>query len=114
MSGEYVDPVALRNKARETFIAKRTVQEQKFNAWYEALLKCPQDKVLDKIPFDYHNMTLQSLVPEWYVDAPDAATCDEQLKAANEKIDIVNKIIDDLNREGVKRLEEYNELYSRK
>lgn len=113
MSGQYVDPVAIRNRARETFVAKRTMQEQKFNMWYAALLKCPKEKVLDKIPFDYHSMSLQTLIPEWYAEVPNVEVCTQQLQAANEKIDAVNKIIDSINREGLELLNEYNELYSR-
>lgn len=112
MSGQYLDPVQLRNKARETFISKRSVQEQNFNKWYASLLKCPKEKVLDKIPFDYEGMTLQSLVPEWYTEVPDPEVCKLQLEEANKKLDIINSIIDGINREGVALLEEYNKLYS--
>ncbi len=112
MSQGYVNPVELRNKARELFISKRSIQEQNFNKWYASLLKCPKEQVLDKIPFDYTNMSLQSLVPEWYAEVPRAEVCTEQVARANEKIDTINQIIDSINREGVALLEEYNKLYS--
>lgn len=113
MPGQYIDPVAARSKARETFIARRAVEEQKFNAWYAMLLKCPKEEVLDKIPFDYTNMSLQTLIPEWYNEIPDPAVCQAQVAQANETLDKINMIIDAINREGVELLKEYNELYSR-
>jgi hypothetical protein len=113
MPGQYLDPVAIRNQARERFISTRAVEEQKFNKWYAALLKCPEDKVLSRIPFDYKDMSMQTLVPEWYAEIPDKAVCEQQVAAANEKINIVNGIIDSINREGLELLNEYNELYSR-
>jgi hypothetical protein len=112
MSG-YVDVTALRNKARESFISKRTIQEQQFDKWYKGLLACPKEKVLDKIPFDYTTLSLRTLVPEWYVEVPNQEICDQQIAEANAKIDIINKIISDINGDGVRLLEEYNALYSR-
>lgn len=108
----YADPVAERNKAREAFVARRTVEEQKFQAWYQALLKCPKEKVLDKIPFDYADMSIQKEIPEWYAEVPRADVCEKQVAALNEKIDTVNKILYDINQEGLKLLQEYNALYA--
>ena len=109
--GERIDPVTLRNRARDIFIAKRSIQEQNFNMWYQALLGCSKERVLDKIPFDYSDLSLQKLIPEWYAESPRKEVCDEQLAKANEMIGQVNKIIEDLNAEGLKLLEEYNTLY---
>ena len=109
--GEHIDPVALRNRAREIFITKRSMQEQNFNTWYAALLNCSKEKVLDKIPFDYSDLSLQKLIPEWYVEAPRKEVCDEQLAKANAMIKQVNAIIEELNKEGLKLLEEYNTLH---
>lgn len=108
-----INPTQLRQKARETFIAMRTKEEQKFNNWYLSLLKCPKEVVLDKIPFDYQDMSLQSLVPEWYVEVPNAEVCEQQVKSLNEKLEIINCIIEEVNKEGLKLLEEYNQLYAR-
>lgn len=106
------DPVAIRDKARETFISCRAAEEQKFNQWYTSLLKCSKERVLDKIPFDYTNWSLRSLIPEWYKEVPDPVICNEQVSGLNAKIDTINDIIADINREGIKLLEEYNTLYS--
>lgn len=106
------DAVAIRDKAREIFISCRAAEEQKFAGWYASLLKCSKERVLDKIPFDYTNMSIRSLIPEWYKDVPDPDVCAQQVKEANDKISKINEIIADLNREGQKLLEEYNALYS--
>ena len=47
------DAVAIRDNAKEIFIAARAVEEQRFTNWYNSLLKCSKEKVLDRIPFDY-------------------------------------------------------------
>lgn len=106
----YKDPIALRNKARETMIAKRAIEEQKFNTWYQYLCNAPEDLVLSKLPFDYKNMTIQTEIPEWYVEVPDPKVCSEQVAKLNEKIKIVNDIYNELNEEGCRLLEEYNNL----
>lgn len=106
------DPVAIRDKAKEIFISRRAAEEQKFERWYKSLMQCSKEKVLDKIPFDYENMSMRTLVPEWYSDAPDPVKCAEQVEAANAKISQINEIIAEINLEGLKLLEEYNALYS--
>lgn len=106
------DVVAIRDKAREIFITRRAAEEQKFERWHKALLKCSKERVLDKIPFDYESMSLRSLCPEWYVEAPNKDVCEQQVREANEKIDQINSIVAEINREGIALLEEYNRLYS--
>ena len=108
----YKDPVAERNNAKEIWIQRRTVEEQKFNNWYKKLLECPKEKVLDKIPFDYSSMSLQSMIPEWYEEVPDPAVAHNQIVALNEKISVINGIIRELNDEGLALLREYNAMYS--
>ena len=41
MEQEMINPAELVRQAREEFVAKRAVNEKKFNDWYTALLKCP-------------------------------------------------------------------------
>ena len=111
MSEQFVDVRALAAKSRETLIAARTVQEQQFNAWKNALLtSCSKEHVLDKIPFDVSSLTTESLIPEWYVDHPNLEIANQQLAAANEKINIVNRIVDELNREGIRLHQEFLNL----
>lgn len=104
------DPAVLRQRAREKFLTRRTLQENKINEWHKSLLRCPKEKVLDKIPFDYTKLTLQDLVPEWYRENPDPAICAQQVADANEKLRVVNDIIKEINAEGVRLLEEYNAM----
>ncbi len=107
------DAVAIRDNAKEIFIAARAVEEQRFTNWYNSLLKCSKEKVLDRIPFDYEGWTMRTLVPEWYVDKPDPKVCDEQVAEANRKISQINDIIADINAEGLKMLQEFNEAYGK-
>lgn len=106
----YKDPIALRNKAREIMVTKRSIEEQKFATWYNYLMNAPEDLVLSKLPFDYKDMTIQKEIPEWYVDVPDPKVCAEQVAKLNEKIKIVNDIYNGLNEEGCRLLEEYNNM----
>lgn len=108
--GEHEDPAVLRSKAREKLITRRTVEEQKLDKWRNALLSAPTNKVADKVPFPLTDLTIQNLIPELYKELPNAEIVEQQRKAANEKIAIVNQIIYDLNKEGVKLLEEYNAM----
>lgn len=110
MEQEMINPAELVRQAREEFVAKRAVNEKKFNDWYAALLKCPKETVLDKIPFDYHNLTLQSLVPEWYSENPDPEVAKAQWEEANKKINSVNEIINLLNKEGLEELQKYRNI----
>lgn len=106
------DPVAMRDKARETWIGRRTIEEQKVEKWHKALMQCSKERVLDKIPFDYTDMSTRTMVPEWYVEVPNPEVCAQQVAALNEKIDQINAIIRDINAEGLEALAEYNSLYA--
>lgn len=108
--GEHEDPAVLRSRAREKFITRRTVEEQKLDKWRNALLSAPSDKVSSKVPFALVDLTLQNLVPEWYKELPNAEIARQQITAANEKIETVNRVIADVNKEGIALLEEYNAM----
>lgn len=108
--GEHEDPAVLRSRAREKFIARRTVEEQKLEKWRNALMSAPSNKVADKVPFQLIDLTLQNLIPEWYVELPNPEIAKQQVIAANEKIALVNQVIIDLNKEGIALLEEYNAM----
>lgn len=109
---EYKSPKELRNTAREIFIAARTRREQEFNEWKNGILKTP-DEFRNKLPFDVATLTMQSLVPEWYSDTPNKEVCSEQIKAANEKLNAVNTVIEQYNQEGIKLLIEFNQEYKK-
>lgn len=108
----YVDVEKARATAKEIVISERAKEEAKFEAWHKGLLKCPVDKVLSKIPFDYENMSLRTLIPEWYEEAPREEVCRQQQEAANEKLAVINNIINEINKEGVELLLEFNRLYA--
>lgn len=107
---EHKSPAELQRQAREAVIAYRTREETKFNNWKKALLTCSKEEVLDKIPYDIQSMTFESLIPEIYKDRPNQAQYAKELKAANAILEECNNIIDELNREGAKLLEEYNKI----
>lgn len=108
MDNPQVDVIALQNKARDILITSRAVQEQKFEQWYTALLKCSKEKFLDKIPFDYTGWSLQKMIPEWYVEHPDGEKAKEQVAAFNAKVAQINALANELNMTGVKLIEEFN------
>ena len=105
------NPIALMNKAKETFIKARTLEEQKFNSALSVIKRLPKEVLSDKLSFNIDEITIQSLVPEWYVEKPNSVICEQQVAAANEKLEEINKINSDLNQESLKALEEYNKLY---
>lgn len=107
------DPVQLRAQAREHFIKARTQVESSFNNFIATIRTAPDNLIGDKIPFDYKNVTLQELVPEWYKDIPDKDIASQQVAQANEKIAIINDVFKAINAEGVKLLQEYNALYQK-
>lgn len=107
------DPVLLRNQVRDIFISRRSIEEQKVNKWVKELLSCPKERVLDRIPFNLEGLSLQTLVPEWYVDKPNKEICTQQLVEARAKIDQINQIIYELNKEGIEENKEYKALYER-
>lgn len=108
---ELKDPSTARDEAREIFITLRTKEEQKIKRWHASLMKCSQEKVLDRIPFDYEDMSLKTLVPEWWADVPDEAVCKEQVAEANKKIVQINDIVREVYKDALTKLEEYNRLY---
>lgn len=110
---KHEDPITLRNEARDIYISRRSIEEQKINKWVRDLLSCPKERVLDKIPFSVEGMSLQTLVPEWYVEKPDKDICHKQLEEAMEKINQINQIIYEANQEGIKELQEYKLLYEK-
>lgn len=111
-TGSYVDVEKARAKAKEIMVSFRAKEEAKFDAWHKNLLKCPEDTVLSKIPFDYKDMSLRTLIPEWYEESPRADVCAQQEKEANEKLAIINGIINELNKKGAELLVEFNRLYA--
>lgn len=106
------DPIAMRNQARETWIGWRTIEEQKVEKWHKALMQCSKERVLDKIPFDYTDMSTRTLIPEWYAEVPNPEICSQQVAALNQKIEQINAIIREINAEGLVALDEYNRLYA--
>jgi hypothetical protein len=110
LSSHPIDPETLRTKAKEAFISRRTIEEQKINNWYHQLLKLDKELVLDKIPFDYSDMSLQTLVPELYKEFPNAEVVRQQREEANKKLETINEIYRQNNAEGLRLLEEYNAL----
>ena len=112
LSSHPIDPVQLRNRAKEIFISRRTIEEQKIQRWLEDLLRCDKEKVLDKIPFDYTELSLQNLIPELYVEFPNPEVVKQQREEANKKLEIINDIYRQNNAEGLRLLEEYNTLYA--
>lgn len=110
-SGESVkiDPAVARNRAREKFIAARTVEEQKLETWRQQVMKC-HEEFRSKIPFDYEHISLRSEVPEWYAELPDKDTAHEQLLKLNEKLEAVNAMAREWNAKGLELLEQYNNM----
>lgn len=106
---EYHNPEQARNKARDKWIAARTRQEQKLEAWRVSLTKC-KDTLTSKIPFDWRNMTLQSEVPEWYAESPNEEIANQQVDALNQKLAEVRGLVEEYNKEGLALLEKYNSL----
>ena len=105
------DPAILQRENIATMIKARTIEEQKVESWNRVLLSMPKDKVLDKIPFDCSNLTLKEQVPEVYKDNPCADIVEAQIAAFNEKIDIINSILQQINAEGEELHREFKALY---
>lgn len=106
---EYHNPEQARNKARDKWIAARTKQEQKLEAWRVSLTKC-SSALTDKITFDWREMTLQREVPEWYADAPDEEVANAQVDALNQKLAEVRAIVEEYNKTSLELLNKYNSL----
>lgn len=107
---DYHKPAELGRLLRERFIQGRTREETKFNNWKGALLQCSKELILDKIPFDVANSTLQTFVPEWYVEKPNEEIAKQQVMELNNKITIVNNIVEEYNMKGIALLKEYEDL----
>lgn len=104
---EYVDVKKAISAARECFVMDRSKLEHTFNEWYQGLLNCGKQEILDKLTFDYQNMSLRSECPALYEDFPVKEDCNSQITALNAKMVSVNLIVDELNRENLQKLEEY-------
>ena len=106
---EFIDVEKAISRARERFIADRTAMEHTFNDWYRALLGCGKQEVLDRLPYDYTNMSLQTECPELYADIPVQTVCDAQVLALKEKMLFANELVNELNKENLQKLNEYNQ-----
>lgn len=106
----HTNPIELQRLAREKLIAYRSKEETRFNNWKKALLTCGKEEVLDKLPFDVNEISLEGWIPELYKDRPDPDKYKKQLQQANTLIEQVNSIMDELNRKGAVLLEEYNSI----
>lgn len=122
MSGEllneaYVDPVKLANEAKEIMVSERTLRVDAFNKWYQKFMqevdKPRVKEKLDLLPFDYKALSIQTLIPEWFVEVPNAEIAKQQVIEANKKIDMINEIFNELNKEGVEKLKAFKELFER-
>ena len=104
---EHIDVKKAIATAREAFIADRTQAEYRFNEWYTGLLGCSKEDVLDKLPYNYDNMSFKTECPAFYEDIPNEMDCVEQLLALNEKMNIANNIVNELNKDNLIKLEQY-------
>lgn len=105
-----VDYIEMEKREREKFIAERTKQEERVNAWYQRISGLQSDVLMGIIPEG--TITLQSLCPELYVDKPDRGIYLQQLAAANAMFDKCNAIGEDKNREAVECLLKFKEISS--
>lgn len=103
----FINPVEMQRKAREILVAKRTVYEREVKQWHDNLMQCSKEKILDKIPFDYTDMSLKTLIPELYEEIPKREIVDKQFAEANMKFHIINCIVNECNQEGLKLIQEY-------
>lgn len=110
-SGESViiDPALARNRAREKFIATRTMEEQKLENWRQQVLKCSEE-FRSKIPFDYEHISMREEVPEWYVEQPNKDIAAQQVAALNQKLETANQIAREINAKGLELLQQYNQM----
>ena len=111
-AGTLIDPVALERTKNDIVVRNRTLVERDFNEWYTSLLTCDKALILDKIPFPYEGWTLQNQCPEWYSNRPSKAKAQAEYEALAEKIQVINNIVNEVHKEGLELLAEFNRLNS--
>jgi hypothetical protein len=95
---------------RDEFIAKRSQEEVNFNSWLNSVKALPED-IRSRIPFDINQLTIQSMIPEWYKEVQDKATASAQVANLNKYIEQVNQIVEQYNlEETVEHVNSFNAL----
>lgn len=107
MSNIVHDATQKRNEVREYIVSMRAKYEQQVEDWRNSLTKTSKTLVQDKIDFDFSELTLRTLVPEWYEQTPNPEVWKQQVTEANAKFDHVNNIIQELNEQQYKVYEEF-------
>ena len=97
-------------KNRENFLSERARQEMMVASWAESIKKV-EAGVLDSVNLP-EVITLQTLIPELYVEEPNQAIYEEQYNAAMELLNKVNTIADEYNKEAIRCLSEYQAMSS--
>lgn len=108
-----IDPAQKEKEHRERFIMERTMEEEKFDRWYRnVLLTAPKEQILDKIPFDYSDMSIKTMIPEWFVDKPNPEVANQQVDEFQEKLNIIMNIFYEANKESIRLQQEFDAISS--
>lgn len=94
---------------RDAFITARAKQEQEFEVWYNGLKKLPAE-YLSRLSYDYQNLSMRDLVPEWYKAEPNQAIADEQVDKLNAMIQEANELYLEINKAGLELNKEFDRL----
>ena len=106
------NPEALARKYRENIVAFRTKEKADFDAWKDALLKCSKE-LLDKIPYDVSTWKFEEMQSELYKDWPDPDVYERQYQDYVTKVEEINQIAYEFDKEAVALLEKAVQLQAK-
>ena len=109
MDHKYEDPVELLRKYKENITVARTLEKKDFDAWKASLLSC-SPAVLEKIPYDVSTWEFETMFSSLYEEWPNPEEYERQYSDAVSKIEEVNTIFNDLNKEAMELIKKANEL----
>lgn len=106
------NPEALAKKYKENIVAFRTKEKADFDTWKAGLLKCSKD-LLDKIPYDVSTWKFEEMQSELYAEWPDPEIWEKQYQDFSSKIEEINAIAYEFDKEAARLLQEAVQLQAK-
>ena len=98
-----------QRQRKELFIKERTKIEMQIDEWRQKAAKLPE-AFLSQLSYNPQDITVQSEIPEWYVEYPNQEVADQQVTALREKMNEYTQLMGKYYEQGEELNKEYQTI----
>lgn len=98
-----------QRQRKELFIKERTRIEMQIDDWRTKAAKLPE-AFLSRLSYNPQNISVQSEIPEWYVEYPNQEVADQQVAALREKMNEYTNLMHEYYEQGEALSKEYDTI----